>query len=254
MKKLYSFIAAACLCCASLTGCVEDNQSVILNGLVGGETCNTTGDNTYMIGDYSSSFSCDFWQCVSISQVLAYVNVTNNNISESVWSSSSSSSTGSTLDYDIPNTNMVYIDKVKVKCDSVDGDSSKCKGAPVLEYKMNVPVKANGGACHRIVLDLSQFLGLLGDKVDLAITAEYHDTGNISGKTNKTIFTLYNSKCEERIAAEKMSCAPLEDGANCVSAEQCAGGICDPNDAGVRHCSSPKEEGGDGEMTPVPGK
>ncbi len=242
MKKILSFIAMTSLCGAALVGCVDDNQSVLLKGLVAGDSCNATGDNTMLSGIATPAFDCELWQCVDTTSILAYVNVVNNNVSDTVWSSSGGSSSGSTLDYDIPNYNMIYVDKVTVKCLDVDGDKSKCDGVSDVIYKMNVPTTAGGGMCHQTMFDFSSFVALLGNTVNIEIVAHYHDTGNIKGDTNAVVIPIVKAECSEETASR--TCELKADGDLCVNPNQCKGGICEPEDEGSTRnvCKSPQKE------------
>ncbi len=241
MKKILSFIAMTCLCGATLAGCVDDSQNVILKGLVPGEeTCNATGDNKMYAGLVTPMFNCDLWQCVDSSVVSAWVNLVNNNASDTVWSSSGGSSSGSTLDFDIPNQNMIYVDEVIVECVDVDGDSSKCDSVDKVRYSLNAPVTAGGGMCHQILFDFSPFVALLGNTVNLQIRAHYHDTGKIKGYSSTVILPIYKAECNEQVGA--MSCELKSDGDPCITAAQCQGNICEPDETGRAVCKSPEKE------------
>ena len=248
MNKLLSFIAIACLCGATLAGCVDDSQNVILKGLVPGEeTCNATGDNTMYAGLVTPMFDCDLWQCTDVTLVKAWVNVVNNNATDTVWSSSGGSSSGSTLDFDIPNTNMIYVDEVIVECVDVDGDSSKCDGVDKSRYTLNVPVTAGGGMCHQVIFDFSPFVALLGNTVNVSIRTHYHDTGKIKGYSSNIILPIINAECSEQVGA--LSCELKSDGDPCVAAAQCQGNICEANDTGRMVCKSPDKDEESGTST-----
>ena len=240
MKKYLSVIAMMCLSCAMLAGCVEDSQIVLLKGLVSGDSCNATGDNKNLSGVVTPNFDCDQWQCVDITSMPVYVNVVNNNATDSIWSASGGSSSGASLKNEIPNYNMIYVDKLTIKCSDVDGESSGCDGIDDVKYKLNAPVQAGGGMCHQILVDFSPFVALLGKNVNVSVTAHYHDTGNIKGETNKVIIPVIHNECFPEV--DSLSCELKDDGAPCVVADQCKGGLCEADDANRMVCKSPAKD------------
>lgn len=173
MKKILSILGLAGL---ALTGCVDDNPSVILNGIVFEEECSPSGgDQKIFAGDV-----CDpgAYPIVNINLHL------NNYITgESPWSSSGSGS-GTTFEPDISNPGMVFIKSYTIKCDRVDGDPAGCEGTkPITVYKSNAFSGNGSGLCDAIYLDV-ETIASWGTNVVIDISAQYDDGGLIDGESS----------------------------------------------------------------------
>ena len=139
MKQLWTIIPALALVAGLSSGCVENNPYVILNGVVPSD-CDPSSDDQ----GYLSSVNCMPKQ----EHIESFsVNIKNYISSDSGWSSSSGSSSGSSFEPEPPNRGMIYAKKIITKCKSIDGDSGKCKGIDNITAKVNYPILPGGGAC-----------------------------------------------------------------------------------------------------------
>lgn len=188
MKQLWTIIPALALVAGLSSGCVENNPYVILNGVVPSD-CDPSSDDQ----GYLSSVNCMPKQ----EHIESFsVNIKNYISSDSGWSSSSGSSSGSSFEPEPPNRGMIYVKKIITKCKSIDGDSGKCKGIDNITAKVNYPILPGGGACISYGLDLD--LGKIAtwgasDSIVLDVQAEYEDPGGlIEGKTNHSYITISN--------------------------------------------------------------
>lgn len=186
MNKIFKFLSAVALIAGSslvLQSCVEDNSYVIVNGLVpladdGSMACDATSDDqSYVIK--------------AIGMFDGHINVRNYISADSSWSSSSGSSSGSTFEPEPPNRGMVYVDKIVVKCHSIDGDKKACKGKENVEQLLNSPLSSGGGGCLPFYINASQYTEWNSQsEIVFDISVKYHDTGILHGTSSSSIFTL----------------------------------------------------------------
>lgn len=186
MKQLWTIIPALALVAGLSSGCVENNPYVILNGVVPSD-CDPSSDDQ----GYLSSVNCMPEQ----EHIKSFsVNIKNYISTDSGWSSSSGSSSGSSFEPEPPNRGMIYAKKIITKCKSIDGDSGKCKGIDNITAKVNRPIFAGAGACISYRLDLGKIATWgASDSIVLDVQAEYEDPGGlIEGKTNHSYITISN--------------------------------------------------------------
>lgn len=186
MKQLWTIIPALALVAGLSSGCVENNPYVILNGVVPSD-CDPSSDDQ----GYLSSVNCMPKQ----EHIKSFsVNIKNYISTDSGWSSSSGSSSGSSFEPEPPNRGMIYVKKIITKCKSIDGDSGKCKGIDNITAKDGTPIFAGAGACISYSLDLGKIATWgASDSIVLDVQAEYADPGGlIEGKTNHSYITISN--------------------------------------------------------------
>ena len=186
MKQLWTIIPALALVAGLSSGCVENNPYVILNGVVPSD-CDPSSDDQ----GYLSSVNCMPKQ----EHIESFsVNIKNYISTDSGWSSSSGSSSGSSFEPEPPNRGMIYAKKIITKCKSIDGDSGKCKGIDNITAKVNYPILPGGGACIPYSLDLGQIATWgASDSIVLDVQVEYEDPGGlIEGKTSHSYITISN--------------------------------------------------------------
>ena len=186
MKQLWTIIPALALVAGLSSGCVENNPYVILNGVVPSD-CDPSSDDQ----GYLSSVNCMPEQ----EHIKSFsVNIKNYISTDSGWSSSSGSSSGSSFEPEPPNRGMINVKKIITKCKSIDGDSGKCKGIDNITAKVNRPIFAGAGACISYRLDLGKIATWgASDSIVLDVQAEYEDPGGlIEGKTNHSYITISN--------------------------------------------------------------
>lgn len=186
MNKIFKFLSAVALIAGSslvLQSCVEDNSYVIVNGLVpladdGSEACDATSDDQIYVSKAIGMFD-------------GHINVRNYISADSAWSSSSGSSSGSTFEPEPPNRGMVFVDKIVVKCHSIDGDKEACKGKENVERLVNYPLSSGGGECISLYISASQYTEWNSQsEIVFDISVKYHDTGILHGTSSSSIFTL----------------------------------------------------------------
>lgn len=187
MKQLWTIIPALALVAGLSSGCVENNPYVILNGVVPSD-CDPSSDDQ----GYLSSVNCMPKQ----EHIKSFsVNIKNYISTDSGWSSSSGSSSGSSFEPEPPNRGMIYVKKIITKCKSIDGDSGKCKGIDNITAKGGgTRIFAGAGVCISYSLDLGQIATWgASDSIVLDVQAEYEDPGGlIEGKTNHSYITISN--------------------------------------------------------------
>lgn len=193
MKQLWTIIPALALVAGLSSGCVENNPYVILNGVVPID-CDPSSDDQ----GYLSSVNCMPKQ----EHIKSFsVNIKNYISTDSGWSSSSGSSSGSSFEPEPPNRGMIYVKKIITKCKSIDGDSGKCKGIDNITSNVNHPILAGAGACISYSLDLGKIATWgASDSIVLDVQAEYADPGGlIEGKTSHSYITISNvgTPCEK---------------------------------------------------------
>ncbi|MCL2325576.1 MAG: hypothetical protein FWC40_03610, partial [Proteobacteria bacterium] len=115
----------ALLLALPLMGCVAENASVVIHGVIDPTTddcSNPTSAVSFLPGtgvDVSLLYAYSSW-----------LNVRNYATTESPWQSSGGgSSSGSALDPAIPNRNTVFINTVIFSCIEINGSARACKGA-----------------------------------------------------------------------------------------------------------------------------
>ncbi|MBO5752348.1 MAG: hypothetical protein J6S69_01490 [Proteobacteria bacterium] len=173
MKKILSLLALAGL---ALTGCVDDNPSVILNGLPMGE-CSPSGSDQQMW----AAEICD----PSVSPIAGVSYHLNNYITgEPPWSSSGGGS-GTTFEPEIVNPGQIFLDAVVIKCDSVDGSAANCDGIEPITVSQGSPVAGGAGACGAFYLDIAT-IASWGTNVVIDISVKYHDASLIKGQSSHT--------------------------------------------------------------------
>lgn len=185
MKQLWTIIPALALVAGLSSGCVENNPYVILNGVVPSD-CDPSSDDQ----GYLSSVNCMPKQ----EHIKSFsVNIKNYISTDSGWSSSSGSSSGSSFEPEPPNRGMIFAEKIITKCKSIDGDSGKCKGIDNITAKVKYPILP-GGACIPYSLDLDKIATWgASDSIVLDIQVEYADPGGlIEGKTSHSYITISN--------------------------------------------------------------
>jgi hypothetical protein len=179
MKKILSVLAFAGL---ALTGCVENNSSVIINGIVAEEECSPSGGDQKM-------FAFDICDPGAYPVVSVPLHLNNYLTGESPWSSSGSGS-GTTFEPDIINPAMVFIESYTIKCDRADGDTAACEGTEPIVFYKGTAFQGNGsGLCSSIMLDVAT-VASWGTNVIIDISAQYTDGGLIKGETNHLKFNL----------------------------------------------------------------
>ena len=186
MKQLWTIIPALALVAGLSSGCVENNPYVILNGVVPID-CDPSSDDQ----GYLSSVNC----MPKEEHIKSFsVNIKNYISTDSGWSSSSGSSSGSSFEPEPPNRGMIYAKKIITKCKSIDGDSGKCKGIDNITAKVNYPILPGGGACIPYSLDIDKIATWgASDSIVLDIQVEYADPGGlIEGKTSHSYITISN--------------------------------------------------------------
>lgn len=186
MKQLWTIIPALALVAGLSSGCVENNPYVILNGVVPSD-CDPSSDDQ----GYLSSVNCMPKQ----EHIESFsVNIKNYISTDSGWSSSSGSSSGSSFEPEPPNRGMIYVKKIITKCKSIDGDSGKCKGIDNITAKVNYPILPGAGKCISYSLDLGKIATWgASDSIVLDVQVEYADPGGlIEGKTNHSYITISN--------------------------------------------------------------
>ena len=186
MKQLWTIIPALALVAGLSSGCVENNPYVILNGVVPSDCDRSSDDQGYL-----SSVNCMPKQ----EHIESFsVNIKNYISSDSGWSSSSGSSSGSSFEPEPPNRGMIYAKKIITKCKSIDGDSGKCKGIDNITAKVNYPILPGGGACIPYSLDLGKIATWgASDSIVPDVQVEYADPGGlIEGKTSHSYITISN--------------------------------------------------------------
>ena len=186
MKQLWTIIPALALIAGLSSGCVENNPYVILNGVVPSDCDRSSDDQGYL-----SSVNCMPKQ----EHIESFsVNIKNYISTDSGWSSSSGSSSGSSFEPEPPNRGMIYAKKIITKCKSIDGDSGKCKGIDNITAKVKYPILPGGGACIPYRLDLGKIATWgASDSIVLDVQVEYADPGGlIEGKTSHSYITISN--------------------------------------------------------------
>ena len=187
MKQLWTIIPALALVAGLSSGCVENNPYVILNGVVPSD-CDPSSDDQ----GYLSSVNCMPKQ----EHIESFsVNIKNYISTDSGWSSSSGSSSGSSFEPEPPNRGMIYAKKIITKCKSIDGDSGKCKGIDnITANGGGTPILPGGGACISYSLDLGKIATWgASDSIVLDVQGEYEDPGGlIEGKTSHSYITISN--------------------------------------------------------------
>lgn len=186
MKQLWTIIPALALVAGLSSGCVENNPYVILNGVVPSDCDPSSDDQGYL----------SFVNCMPKEEHIKSfsVNIKNYISTDSGWSSSSGSSSGSSFEPEPPNRGMIYAKKIITKCKSIDGDSGKCKGIDNITAKVNYPILPGGGACIPYSLDIDKIATWgASDSIVLDIQVEYADPGGlIEGKTSHSYITISN--------------------------------------------------------------
>lgn len=195
MKQLWTIIPALALVAGLSSGCVENNPYVILNGVVPGDCDASSDDQAFLTAIYCMPTQ-DHIKASTFS-----VNVKNYISTDSGWSSSSGSSSGSSFEPEPPNRGMIYAKKIITKCKSIDGDSGKCKGIDNITSNVNAPILAGAGACISYSLDIGKIATWgASDSIVLDVQVEYADPGGlIEGKTSHSYITISNvgTPCEK---------------------------------------------------------
>lgn len=195
MKQLWTIIPALALVAGLSSGCVENNPYVILNGVVPGDCDASSDDQAFLTAIYCMPTQ-DHIKASTFS-----VNVKNYISTDSGWSSSSGSSSGSSFEPEPPNRGMIYAKKIITKCKSIDGDSGKCKGIDSITSNVNAPILAGAGACISYSLDIGKIATWgASDSIVLDVQVEYADPGGlIEGKTSHSYITISNvgTPCEK---------------------------------------------------------
>ena len=195
MKQLWTIIPALALVAGLSSGCVENNPYVILNGVVPGDCDASSDDQAFLTAIYCMPTQ-DHIKASTFS-----VNVKNYISTDSGWSSSSGSSSGSSFEPEPPNRGMIYAKKIITKCKSIDGDSGKCKGIDSITSSVNAPILAGAGACIPYSLDIGKIATWgASDSIVLDVQVEYADPGGlIEGKTSHSYITISNvgTPCEK---------------------------------------------------------
>ena len=195
MKQLWTIIPALALVAGLSSGCVENNPYVILNGVVPGDCDASSDDQAFLTAIYCMPTQ-DHIKASTFS-----VNVKNYISTDSGWSSSSGSSSGSSFEPEPPNRGMIYAKKIITKCKSIDGDSGKCKGIDSITSSVTAPILAGAGACIPYSLDIGKIATWgASDSIVLDVQVEYADPGGlIEGKTSHSYITISNvgTPCEK---------------------------------------------------------
>ena len=189
MKQLWTIIPALALVAGLSSGCVENNPYVILNGVVPGDCDRSSDDQPFLSAVYCMPTQDH------IKASTFFVNVKNYISSDSGWSSSSGSSSGSSFEPEPPNRGMIFAKKIITKCKSIDGDSGKCKGIDnITANGSGTPILPGTGACISYSLDLGKIATWgASDSIVLDVQVEYEDPGGlIEGKTNHSYITISN--------------------------------------------------------------
>lgn len=209
MKKIISIMAGGVLLAATMSGCVDDNPTVIISGLMlPSDTCDAGTDSGFVIGgsqlilSAEDSALCEQIGADSMGNTFM-VQFINNTTSESGWSSSSSGASGSTFEPDPSNRGAVLIKKIVLKCDNINGDSDACDRLTHKEIEINRSqmITSGGAYCANVTVSWSQFMdaetmnALYEEygELDLSIDVygKYADVGGlIKGSTSHGAYTL----------------------------------------------------------------
>ncbi|MBQ8037405.1 MAG: hypothetical protein IJ268_10455 [Proteobacteria bacterium] len=187
MKKIIFCLISLGFAGLLLSGCVNDNQYIVLKGLVPGplSECDATNESqTYLYAVGPCAWKKDAEMLLS-AQVMNFVT------GEVPWSSSGGGS-GTTFEGELVNPGTIYLDNITIECKSVDGEPSACDGSEPVKISSNFPIKGSGGGiCINFdlnsILDLSQWVG---QRVIFDIYGNYHDASRISGTTSHLDFTV----------------------------------------------------------------
>ena len=201
MKKLIISLFSLGMAGMLLSGCVNDNQYVVLKGLVPGplSECDATSESqTYQYAVGPCIWSADASMLLS-AQVMNFIT------GEVPWSSAGSGS-GTTFEGEIVNPGIVYLDNIMIECKSVDGEPDGCDGVDPVTISANFPIKGGGGGIC-LNFDLNQIMDFSqwdGQVVVLEIYGNYHDPSRVSGTTSHVDFTAYlNGKIPSEVEGDK---------------------------------------------------
>lgn len=183
MKKILSFLAAAGVVCAALSGCVDDNQYVVAKGLVVGGDCNPTSeDQSYFAGTTCNPSGGGV--------VYGYLHIMNYVTGKLPWSSAGGGS-GTTFEAEVVNPGVIFIDKIMIECRAIDGDHSGCNGVDPIEISRNAPVNGSGGGyCAVVPFDFGTIASWGGNEITVEVYAKYHDSSLIKGETSHVVSTF----------------------------------------------------------------
>ena len=201
MKKLIISLFSLGMAGMLLSGCVNDNQYVVLKGLVPGplSECDATSESqTYQYAVGPCFYSSEATMPLS-AQVMNFIT------GEVPWSSAGSGS-GTTFESEIVNPGIVYLDNIVINCKSVDDDPDGCGEDKPVTISANFPIKGGGGGiCMNF--DLNQLLDFSqwdGQVVILEIYGNYHDSSHVSGSTSHLDFTVYlNPRIPDNIKGDE---------------------------------------------------
>lgn len=186
MKKILKPIAALALCACASTGCVENSSYVILSGVTT-EECDTTSDDLKMINVINCGPTAKMVAGAQFAlQVRSYIS------SDSGWSSSSGSSSGTSFEPEPPNRGLIYVTEVVTSCGAIDGDEKACKGKEPISVKINAPIAAGSGACIGYFMDIDTITGWGGSKtLSFDIRIKYKDAGGLmKGESSASRITM----------------------------------------------------------------
>ena len=222
MKKIISIMAGGVLLAATMSGCVDDNPTFVIRGLVpinstceaGSDTDETIAQELHYILNEEDKQICDKYFS-SEDDTQFYVQFMNNSSDESVWASSgSSSSSGSTFDSEPPDRGMLVLKKIINECKSVNDDPNGYDQIKrqKLEKDYSSSVKANERFCAVNTFAWTQFIdedsakNMMQDgelKLLLDIYGKYADVGGlIKGTSSHAYLTITIREAGERNVVE----------------------------------------------------
>ena len=206
----------AALLALPLMGCVAENASVVIQGVISPITndCTSPGNaDVFMSGSTLDA-------SIPGNAYHSWLSLRNYTTSESPWQSSGSGAgSGATFDPTVPNRGTIFINAVVFNCIEINGSAAACRGArEIRKTSAGMPVPANGVAIVPFAISFSDVAdwGVTGD-VTLGISVAYHDTGVIKGTSSQTVFRLVHKsfefpECEQDISAPSDCAIPGQDG------------------------------------------
>lgn len=228
MKKLLSFLAVAGLACSVLSGCVEDQGYIYINGAIDPLLCDPTSDTVKFTNEMElyTSMVKNYYCFDHITGVktpmysVEYegdrfyplgVQVRSNIPTELPWKNSGSSGSGATLE--ITADGNTFLDELVVECYSIDGEKKNCKGIDSIKKKLGAILGGEGaGVCEAINLSANELLGWGAEnEIIIKYYVKYHDSSNDKGETNKLYLTFWIINGDEDSELDTNECKSALD-------------------------------------------
>lgn len=213
MKKLLFALAALGMLCPMLSGCVDDNPSVVLLGakvtkaedLADDQECDLSG--TSDMSAFIPLCQLNGSDLPSFSATLMFKNYVSGEVP---WTGSGGGS-GTTFNHEQSNPGMVWIDRIYLKCASIvdkcaPGDDScykeyetSCSGEEALEIPVSFSLSGSeGGSCYGMTYSTQPILNWINDYASdssnayavVDIYGHYHDSGKMSGYTSHILMPV----------------------------------------------------------------